>query len=149
MTGRSHYEVLGVEHGASARDIRHAYRALALRYHPDVYSGPDAGSRFREIADAYEVLNDPVQRASYDALAPAAQGRNDRSAVWGVGRRARDVPRFVDDRQEVRLVVGDEIRALLQELLADGPAVRMGGWARSGGPSLSRQSWRTEVWRWR
>ena len=51
MTGRSsHYEVLGVAQSASARDIRHAYRAMALRYHPDVYSGPDASSRFREIA---------------------------------------------------------------------------------------------------
>jgi DnaJ-class molecular chaperone len=149
MTGRSHYEVLGVPRGASARDIRRAYRALALRYHPDVYSGPEAGSRFREIADAYEVLNDPVQRASYDAMAPAAQGRNDRAAVSGVRRRARDVPRFVDDRPEVRLVVGDVIGALLRELLADGSAV---GWAPGrdrGGPSLSRQSRRTEVWRWR
>jgi molecular chaperone DnaJ len=53
MTGRSHYEVLGVAQGASTRDIRRAYRALALRYHPDVYSGPDAGWRFREIAEAY------------------------------------------------------------------------------------------------
>ena len=149
MTGRSHYEVLGVAQGASVRDIRHAYRALALRYHPDVYSGPDAGSRFREIADAYEVLNDPVQRARYDAMAHAAHGRNDRAAAWGIRRRARDVPHFVDDGQESRPVGGDVIGALLRELLGDGSAVPMGAWARSGGRSLSRRSWTTEVWRWR
>lgn len=114
MTGRSPYEVLGVEHGASARDIRHAYHALALRRHPDVCSGPDAGSRFRAIADAYEVLNDPVQRARYNAFVPA-HGRNDRGAAWRVRRRSRDVPRFVDEGQEV----GDVMGALLRELLAD------------------------------
>ena len=146
MTGRSHYEVLGVAQGASACEIRHAYRALALRYHPDVYSGPDAGSRFREIADAYEVLKDPVRRAGYDAMAPAAR-RNDQATAWGIGRRARDVPRFVDDGQEV--AGGDVIGALMRESFAVGSAVRMGAWARSAGPSPSRRSWRTEVWRWR
>jgi DnaJ-class molecular chaperone len=144
MTGRSPYEVLGVARGASARDIQHAYRTLALRCHPDVYASPDAGSRFREIADAYEVLRDPVQRARYD-VSVAARDRNDRGAAWGVRRRARDVPRFVDDSQEV----GDVIGALLRELFVDGSAVRMGAWARSAEPSLSRPSWRTEVWRWR
>ena len=59
MSSRDHYEVLGVSRGAGTSDIRRAYRALALRYHPDVYAGADAGRRFKEVADAYDVLHDP------------------------------------------------------------------------------------------
>jgi DnaJ-class molecular chaperone len=60
---RSHYDVLGVPRDASGEEIRRAFRALALRYHPDVYGGHDAGGRFRQISDAYGVLHDPVTRA--------------------------------------------------------------------------------------
>jgi DnaJ-class molecular chaperone len=93
VTRRDHYEVLGVSPDASAQEIRRAFRALALRYHPDVNPGWDAGRHFREISDAYEVLHDPGRRARYDAVRarpPAARA----SPVFG---RARDVPRFVDD----------------------------------------------------
>jgi DnaJ-class molecular chaperone len=128
MTGRDHYEVLGVARGASARDIRRAYRALALRYHPDVYSGPDAGSRFREIAGAYEVLQDPAQRARYDATPRAVRHQEGGS---GIRRRSRDVPRFVDEA-EVRPVVDYLIGALLRDVFRAGAAVRMSAWVRSG-----------------
>jgi DnaJ-class molecular chaperone len=88
-------------------------------YHPDVSSGPDAGSRFREIADAYDVLKDPAQRAGYDdSMAPAARGRNDRAPALEVRRRGRDVPRFVDDGQEARLLVGELLAEAVSRRLA-------------------------------
>ena len=66
-TKRDHYEILGVDRSASDRDIASAYRALAIKYHPD--SNPDdeeATERFKEAAEAYEVISDPEKRARYD-----------------------------------------------------------------------------------
>jgi DnaJ domain len=65
---RDLYDVLGVPGTASEAEIRHAFWALAKRYHPDVNPGsPDAARRFVEVGNAAETLLDPRQRASYDA----------------------------------------------------------------------------------
>ena len=151
MTGRDHYEVLGVARSASARDIRRAYRALALRYHPDVYSGADGGSRFREIRDAYEVLHDAPRRARYDAKlrSPAPGIDEDSAAAWEIRRRSPDVPRFVDDDTEPRPAADDLIRALLREMLPTRSAMRISVWGRSGAYWPSGPFWTREVWRWR
>jgi curved DNA-binding protein len=61
----NHYEVLGVEVNASEGTIRSAFRRLARRYHPDAGEG-SSSERFREIADAYETLTNPVRRQAYD-----------------------------------------------------------------------------------
>ncbi len=70
---RNLYDVLGVPGTASEAEIRHAFWALAKRYHPDVNGGdPDAARRFVEVGNAAETLLDPVRRASYDkSRAPA------------------------------------------------------------------------------
>jgi molecular chaperone DnaJ len=74
-TERDYYEVLGVQRGASGAQIKRAFRALARELHPDVSSSPDTEHRFREVAEAYEVLSDPERRALYDRLGHAGLRR--------------------------------------------------------------------------
>lgn len=63
---RDYYEILGVDRGAPDADIKRAFRKLARELHPDVSEAPDAHEKFREAAEAYEVLSDPERRATYD-----------------------------------------------------------------------------------
>jgi molecular chaperone DnaJ len=66
MARRDAYEVLGVERGADERQVKKRFRVLARELHPDVNSEPDAEERFKEAAEAYEVLSDPERRQIYD-----------------------------------------------------------------------------------
>lgn len=65
---RDYYEVLGVAKTAGADEIKRAYRKLALKFHPDGYKGDkaEAETKFKELAEAYEVLSDPMKRQQYD-----------------------------------------------------------------------------------
>ena len=65
-TERDYYEVLGVSRGADDADIKRAFRRLARQLHPDVSEEPDAEERFREVAEAYEVLSKRETRELYD-----------------------------------------------------------------------------------
>ncbi|HWN73993.1 MAG TPA: molecular chaperone DnaJ [Solirubrobacterales bacterium] len=64
---RDYYEVLGVSRDASETEIKKAFRRLARELHPDVNKEPDAEDRFKEAAEAYEVLSDAERRRTYDA----------------------------------------------------------------------------------
>jgi molecular chaperone DnaJ len=64
---RDYYEVLGVSREASETEIKKAFRRLAREMHPDVNQAPDAEDRFKEAAEAYEVLSDAERRRTYDA----------------------------------------------------------------------------------
>lgn len=67
MVKRDYYEILGVDRNADADTLKKAYRRLARQLHPDVNPGdPEAESRFKELGEAYQALNDPQKRAVYD-----------------------------------------------------------------------------------
>lgn len=71
MARRDYYEVLGVSRTATPDELKKAFRGLALQWHPDRNpDNPDAERRFREVAEAWQVLGDAEQRARYDRLGP-------------------------------------------------------------------------------
>ena len=74
-TESEYYDVLGVPRTASDAEIKRAFRTLARELHPDVSSAPDADVRFRDVAEAYEVLSDPDRRATYDRYGKAGLRR--------------------------------------------------------------------------
>lgn len=72
---RDYYEVLGVDKNASADDIKKAYRKKAIQYHPDKNPGDkEAEEKFKEAAEAYEVLSDPQKKSRYDQFGFAGMG---------------------------------------------------------------------------
>lgn len=71
---RDYYEVLGIERGAEKKDIKKAYRKLAMKYHPDVNDEPEAADKFKEISEAYAVLSDEEKKNTYDQFGHAGMG---------------------------------------------------------------------------
>ncbi len=83
---RGYYEVLGVEKGASAEDIKRAYRKSAMKYHPDRNPGDkEAEEKFKELGEAYEVLSDDDKRARYDQYGFAGVDPNFGAGQGGAG----------------------------------------------------------------
>lgn len=68
MEFKDYYKAMGVARDASQEEIKRAYRKLARKYHPDVSKEADAEAKFKEVAEAYEVLRDPEKRKTYDEL---------------------------------------------------------------------------------
>src|ERR1700722_10973884 len=67
MNNKNYYKILGVNSAATINDIKTAYRALALKYHPDRNpNSKTAEDTFKKINEAYEVLKDPDKRSAYD-----------------------------------------------------------------------------------
>ena len=89
---RDYYDALGVSRDASTEDIRRAYRKLARENHPDVNKEPGAEDRFKEIAEAYEVLRDPEKRERYDRLGANWKAGQDVSGASGFGEGFRGAP---------------------------------------------------------
>ena len=87
---RDYYQVLGLERNAAPDAVKRAYRRLALKFHPDNYKGDkdEAERKFKDLAEAYEVLSDPVKRREHDMarLGGRAQTEGNTSAKhrpWG------------------------------------------------------------------
>jgi curved DNA-binding protein CbpA len=64
--GKDYYKILGIAKGATEDDIKKAYRKMALKFHPDKNKAPGSEEKFKEIAEAYEVLSDKRKREVYD-----------------------------------------------------------------------------------
>ena len=84
MKYKDYYKTLGVERGASEDAIKKAYRKLARKYHPDVSKEKNAEEKFKEVGEAYEVLQDPEKRAAYDQMGAYQPGQDFRPPPgWG------------------------------------------------------------------
>ena len=95
MAKRDYYEVLGVEKTASEDEIKKAYRKIAIKYHPDRNPGDkEAEEKFKEAAEAYNVLHDPKTRQQYDQFGfngPGAGGGFDFSGFGGASMNMDDI----------------------------------------------------------
>eukprot|EP01006_Ploeotia_vitrea_P029592 TRINITY_DN62103_c0_g1_i1.p1 TRINITY_DN62103_c0_g1~~TRINITY_DN62103_c0_g1_i1.p1 ORF type:complete len:338 (+),score=13.05 TRINITY_DN62103_c0_g1_i1:45-1058(+) len=79
--GRDFYGILGIQRGASPKEIRSAYRKLAVKWHPDHNKEEGAKEQFQEISQAYEILSDKTKRQRYDAY--GEDGLNDNAGGGG------------------------------------------------------------------
>lgn len=90
MAKRDYYEVLGVSKTASAEEIKKAYRKLAIQFHPDKNpDNPEAEDKFKEAAEAYEVLSNAEKKARYDQFGHQGLGGN--GGYGGAGMNMEDI----------------------------------------------------------
>ncbi|MBO9620900.1 MAG: molecular chaperone DnaJ [Niabella sp.] len=90
MSKRDYYEVIGVSKSASQEEIKKAYRKVAMQYHPDRNPGDKAAEeKFKEAAEAYEILSDADKRAQYDRFGHAGMSGNGRG--FGGGMNMDDI----------------------------------------------------------
>ncbi|MBA3316748.1 MAG: molecular chaperone DnaJ [Gemmatimonadales bacterium] len=127
------YTLLVLSRDCTEADIKKAYRKLAMEYHPDRNSSPDAEAKFKEITEAYEVLKDPQKRAAYDRYGKAGVsggqggfgfhhvdlsealnifmrdfgGMGGFESIFGGGGRRQDPRRGQDARMTVRITLSD------------------------------------------
>ncbi|HEI8868538.1 TPA: curved DNA-binding protein [Serratia odorifera] len=116
MEFKDYYATMGVEPSADLKTIKTAYRRLARKYHPDVSSEADAESRFKALAEAYEVLKDEQRRAEYDRIrlhrndpnfgqrARGGAGERQQNAAWQDG--AQDFSEFFESMFGGRTAAG-------------------------------------------
>ncbi|NHI00343.1 MULTISPECIES: molecular chaperone DnaJ [Oceanimonas] len=93
MSKRDYYEVLGVSKGADEREIKKAYKRMAMKYHPDRNKDDaDAADKFKEATEAYEVLTDAQKRAAYDQFGhDAVNGQHGGHGGFGGGADFSDI----------------------------------------------------------
>lgn len=125
MAKRDYYEILGVTKSASADEIKKAYRKVAMQFHPDRNPGDKAAEeKFKEAAEAYEVLSDQDKRAQYDRFGHAGVSGNGRGGFGGgAGMNMDDIFSQFGD------IFGDDIFGSF-----------FGGQARGGGGGRGRGS---------
>jgi molecular chaperone DnaJ len=96
---RDYYAILGVDRGASKEEIKHAYRRLAKKHHPDLNkeNQKEAEEKFKEVSEAYEVLSDPQKRAKYDRFGHAGVDFGPGGFDWSHFTRFGDIEDLFGD----------------------------------------------------
>jgi len=148
MAKRDYYEVLEIQKNASKKDIKTAYRKLALKYHPDPNQGDKVGEeKFKEVKEAYEILGDDQKKEAYDLFgfagvggmagqedssqtsqaSQASRGSEDnfhqefsanRSPVWYQGKPIRDIV-FEGNFQTARFILVPTIESYIGKSFSD------------------------------
>ncbi|MGL4601527.1 MAG: molecular chaperone DnaJ, partial [Plesiomonas sp.] len=138
MAKRDYYEILGVTREADEKEIKKAYKRLAMKYHPDRNQGDkESEARFKEIKEAYEILTDDQKKAAYDQYGHAAfeQGGMGGGAggfgggadfgdifgdvfgdIFGGGRRSQRASRGADLRYTMELTLEEAVRGVTKEI---------------------------------
>jgi molecular chaperone DnaJ len=132
MAKRDYYKTLGIEKDASEREVKKAYKRLAMQYHPDRNQGnKDAEERFKEVKEAYEILADSQKRMAYDQHGHAAfenssnASRNsaDFSDIFGDvfgdifgANRGRRSARGADLRYDIELLLEEAVHGVNKEI---------------------------------
>jgi curved DNA-binding protein len=129
MEYKDYYSVLGVERDASKADIKHAYRRLARKYHPDVSKESDAEGKFKEVGEAYDVLFDPEKRDSYDQL----------GANWKSGQSFKPPPGWSGQSSSGGFGADDGVNDFFSSLFGQDGSRRGGGF-QSGFRGTDRQA---------
>ena len=117
MSKRDYYEVLGIDKNADASEIKKAYRKLAIKFHPDKNpDNPDAEVKFKEAAEAYEILSNPEKKQRYDQFGHAGvDGSAGGGGFGGGGMNMDDI--FLGAEAEASVVVLEEAKE--EELLKE------------------------------
>ncbi|MEQ4922659.1 molecular chaperone DnaJ [Proteus hauseri] len=139
MAKRDYYEILGVAKSADEKEIKRAYKRLAMKYHPDRNQGDkESEAKFKEIKEAYEILNDAQKRAAYDQYGHAAfeqggfggQGGGGFGGgadfgdifgdvfgdIFGGGRRQQRAARGSDLQYNMELTLEEAVRGVSKEI---------------------------------
>lgn len=138
MAKRDYYEVLGIQKGADEKDIKRAYKRLAMKYHPDRAKGDkESEEKFKEINEAYEVLSDKEKRATYDQFGHAAFENGGAGAggfggfsgadfgdifgdmfgdIFGGGRGRQRVVRGEDLRYDIEITLEEAVRGVKKDI---------------------------------
>ena len=92
MAKQDYYDILGVDKSASQDEIKKAYRKLAIKYHPDKNpDNPEAEQKFKDAAEAYEVLSNAEKRQKYDRFGHQAFGQGAGGGFGGGGMSMDDI----------------------------------------------------------